>query len=149
MTSFVRRVPAEFDTTYWRVAEGYMERELGAVDATEAKRHEAPRGFASVAGKTTGQRKDQPYCFAPYDGLRGLGMPDFHESAESVEVVEDVVGLGRMPAPVYRGIPLGEPPAAPQEPAVLRAVPYVLAAVGLLFLFNKTAKETAPLRPAR
>jgi len=155
MTTFVRRVPAEFDTTYWRVAEGYMERELGAVDATEAKRHEAPRGFASAAGKVSGQRKDQPYCFAPYDGLRGLGMPDFHadvmggEGAESAEVVEDVVGLGRMPAPVYRGIPLGEPPAAPQESAVLRAVPYVVAAVGLLWLFNKTAKETAPLRPAR
>ncbi len=151
MTTFVRRIPASFDETYWRVAEGYMERELGAVEASEAVRHEAPRGFASVAGKTTGQRKDQPYCFAPYDGLRGLGMPDFHADVmdgEGVEVVEDV-GLGRMPAPVYRGIPLGEPPAAPQEPAVLRAVPYVVAAVGLLWLFNKTAKETAPVRAAR
>jgi hypothetical protein len=149
MTTFVRRVPAEFDTTYWRVAEGYMERELGAVEASEAVRHEAPRGFASVAGKTTGQRKDQPYCFAPYDGLRGLGMPDFQEV---VEVVEDV-DLGQMPAPAYRGgpiVPLGEPPAAPPaESAVLRAVPYVVAAVGLLWLFNKTAKETAPLRAAR
>ena len=149
MTTFVRRVPAEFDTTYWRVAEGYMERELGAVEASEAVRHEAPRGFASVAGKTTGQRKDQPYCFAPYDGLRGLGMPDFQED---VEVVEDV-DLGQMPAPAYRGgpiVPLGEPPAAPPaESAVLRAVPYVVAAVGLLWLFNKTAKETAPLRAAR
>ena len=158
MTTFVRRVPAEFDTTYWRVAEGYMERELGAVEASEAVRHEAPRGFASVAGKTTGQRKDQPYCFAPYDGLRGLGMPDFQADVESAEVAEvaevaESVELGQMPAPAYRGgpiVPLGEPPAAPPaESAVLRAVPYVVAAVGLLWLLNKTTKETAPVRAAR
>jgi hypothetical protein len=50
MTTFVRRVPAEFDTTYWRVAQGYMERELGAVAPTEAVRHESPRGLARGAG---------------------------------------------------------------------------------------------------
>jgi hypothetical protein len=151
MTTFVRRVPAEFDTTYWRVAEGYMERELGAVDATEAVRHESPKGFADTAGKVSGQRKDQPYCFAPYDGLRGLGMPDFHADARESVDVASFAGLGQMLAPAHRGapIPLGEPPTAPAESPVLRAVPYVLAAVGLLWLFNKTAKETAPLRPAR
>jgi len=151
MTTFVRRVPTEFDTTYWRVAQGYMERELGAVGAHEAVRHELPKGFASVAGKTTGQRKDQSYCFAPYDGLRGLGMPDV-ESVEDVEevVAEESPGLGQMLPPKTPGgpIPLGETPPA-QEPAILRAVPYVVAAVGLLWLFNKTAKETAPPRPAR
>lgn len=151
MTTFVRRIPADFDTTYWRVAEGYMERELGAVSPVEAVRHEKPRGFASVAGKIEGQRKDQGYCFAPYDGLRGLGMPDF-----DADVTESVDDLGQMPAPAYPGapiVPLGEPPASssspPAESPALRAIPYVIAAVGLIWLFNKTAMETAPPRPAR
>jgi hypothetical protein len=128
-----------------------MERELGAVDAGEAKRHEAPRGFASAAGKTTGQRKDQPYCFAPYDGLRGLGMPDVRAMQEYADVYSDSLGTPPPVAPVLPapgGAP-GAPPAAIPDSPMLRAVPYVLAAVGLLFLFNKTAKETAPLRPAR
>lgn len=150
MTTFVRRIPAEFDTTYWRVAEGYMERELGAVSPVEAERHDKPRGFASVAGKIEGQRKDQGYCFAPYDGLRGLGMPDFHEDVDAAQtaahIVEHVDSLRRRGA-------FGEPPASssspPAESPALRAIPYVIAAVGLIWLFNKTAMETAPPRPAR
>lgn len=146
MTTFVRRIPASFDDTYWRVAAGYMERELGAVEANEAVRHEAPRGFASVAGKTTGQRKDQPYCFAPYDGLRGLGMAD----VVSVGELGDAPVVAPAVPSLTPSAPSSPSSAAPaQEPAVLRAVPYVIAAVGLLWLFNKTAKETAPVRAAR
>lgn len=146
MTTFVRRVPAEFDTTYWRVAPGYMERELGAVEATEAVRHESPKGFADTAGKVTGQRKDQSYCFAPYDGLRGLVMPDFQADASEVVKVDaaSFAGLSAYHAPSFGEPPASSPPAA--ESPVLRAVPYVIAAVGLLWLFNKTAKETAPVR---
>ena len=153
MTTFVRRIPASFDETYWRVAPGYMERELGAVDPGEARRHESPKGFVSVAGDAVGQAKDQSYCFAPYDGLRGLGMGDV-ESLEDVEALdvdaEASPGLGQMLPPKTPGgpIPLGEAPPE-QEPAILRAVPYVIAAVGLLWLFNKTAKEMTPPRPAR
>ena len=147
MTTFVRRVPAEFDTLYWRTAPGYMERDLGAVEATEAVRHESPKGFADTAGKVTGQRKDQSYCFAPYDGLRGLGMPDFHaDASEAVKV--DVASFAGPPA--HRAPSLGEPPVSSlpskAESPTLRALPYVVAAVGLLWLFNKTAKETAPTR---
>lgn len=76
MTTFVRRVSEKFDDAYWHAASRYMERELGAVSAEEAKRHEKPSGFTNTAGQTTGQRKDASYCFAPYDGLRGLGMSD-------------------------------------------------------------------------
>jgi len=149
MTAFVRRVPAEFDTTYWRVAPGYMERELGAVSPVEAGRHESPKGFADTAGAVTGQRKDQSYCFAPYDGLRGLGMPDFHDDAADIVDAEHAAARALVRAPVRRaGLSLGETPPA-QDSALVRAVPYVVAAVGLLWLFNKTAKETAPLRPAR
>lgn len=137
MTTFVRRVPDRFDTTYWRVASGYMERELGAVDAGEAVRHESPKGFVDTAGKASGQAKDQCYCFAPYDGLRGLGMPDFHESIEA-----RAEGLGNISTPRYSGVAsFGEAP--PQESLLMRAAPYVVAAVGLLWLLNKTAKETA------
>lgn len=142
MTTFVRRVPAEFDTLYWRTAPGYMERELGAVDAGEAVRHDSPKGFASVAGKAEGQRKDQGYCFAPYDGLRGLGMPDFHASVE-----HEAESLGQMPPPAYPGAPivsLGEAPPA-SEGFVAKALPYVIAAAGILWLLKRTAAETAPL----
>lgn len=149
MTAFVRRVPAEFDTTYWRVAEGYMERDLGAVSPDEAVRHESPKGFASVAGQTTGQRKDQPYCFAPYDGLRGLGMPDFHADVADVadiEEAEHAAARALVRAPVRRAGPsLGETPPA-QESALVRAVPYVVAAAGILYLLNQTAKQTTPSR---
>jgi hypothetical protein len=152
VTTFVRRVPAEFDTTYWRVAPGYMERELGAVPATEAVRHESPKGFASVAGKIEGQRKDQSYCFAPYDGLRGLGMPDVRAMQEYADVYEDSLGAPPvapvLPSPGGAAPPASSPGSIPDSPA-LRAIPYVVAAVGLLWLFNKTAKETAPPRPAR
>ena len=41
------------------------------------------------------------------------------------------------------------PASTAQEPAILRAVPYVIAVVGLLWLANKTAKETAPVRASR
>jgi hypothetical protein len=144
MTTFVRRVPAEFDTTYWRVAAGYMERDLGAVSPDEAVRHESPKGFASPAGAVSGQAKDQPYCFAPYDGLRGLGMPDFHDDAADV-VEADAVAH----APARRrAVSLGETPPA-QDSALVRAVPYIIAAAGILYLLNKTAKETAPARAAR
>lgn len=146
MTTFVRRVPAAFDTTYWRVAPGYMERELGAVAPTEAVRHESPRGFASVAGEVSGQAKDQSYCFAPYDGLRGLGMADY-PTVDGEDDERDVdVSIGRLPS---RRRALGETAPPAQDSALVRAVPYVVAAVGLLWLFNKTAKETAPPRPAR
>jgi hypothetical protein len=151
MTTFVRRVPAEFDTAYWRVAPGYMERELGAVSPVEAVRHEHPKGFASIAGKVTGQQKDQSYCFAPYDGLRGLGMPEAPLDEDEGDDEDEYEGVGQMPPPAYPGgpiVPLGEPPPA-QEPAVLRAIPYVIGVVGLLWLFNKTAKEMTPPRPAR
>jgi len=157
MTAFVRRVPAVFDETYWRVAEGYMERDLGAADVaadvaatavtpTEAARHDSPKGFASVAGQTTGQRKDQPYCFAPYDGLRGLGMPDFHDDATDIVEAEHAAARALVRAPVRRAGPsLGETPPA-QESALVRAVPYVIAAAGILYLLNQTAKQTAPSR---
>jgi hypothetical protein len=144
MTAFVRRVPAVFDETYWRVAEGYMERDLGAVSPDEAVRHESPKGFASVAGQTTGQRKDQPYCFAPYDGLRGLGMPDFHadvEEAAEIELVAPPTRRRRLPS-------LGETPGGQpaKESALINAVPYVIAAAGILYLLNQTAKQTTPSR---
>ena len=146
MTAFVRRVPAEFDTTYWRVAAGYMERELGAVSPDEAVRHESPKGFASPAGEVTGQAKDQPYCFAPYDGLRGLGMPDFHDDAADIVDAEHAAARALVRAPVRRAGPsLGETPPA-QESALMRAVPYVIAAAGILFLLNQTAKQTSPSR---
>jgi hypothetical protein len=146
MTAFVRRVPAEFDTTYWRVAPGYMERELGAVPSAEAVRHESPKGFASPAGEVSGQAKDQPYCFAPYDGLRGLGMPDFHDDAADIVDAEHAAARALVRAPVRRAGPsLGETPPA-QESALMRAVPYVIAAAGLLFLLNQTAKQTSPSR---
>ncbi len=152
MTTFVRRVPAEFDTAYWRVAPGYMERELGAVAPGEAVRHERPKGFVSVAGKVEGQAKDQSYCFAPYDGLRGLGMADVDAVDPFDDEDADVDGaLGQMPMPERFGgpiVPVGETPPA-QEPAILRAIPYVIGVVGLLWLFDKTAKEMAPPRPAR
>lgn len=146
MTAFVRRVPAEFDTTYWRVAQGYMERELGAVSPDEAVRHESPKGFASPAGEVSGQAKDQPYCFAPYDGLRGLGMPDFHEDAADIVDAEHATARALARAPVRRAGPsLGETPPA-QDSALVRAVPYVIAAAGILWLLNQTAKQTSPVR---
>lgn len=151
MPTFVRRVPADFDTTYWRVSPAYMEPELGAVGAEEAVRHESPKGFVSVAGETSGQAKDQSYCFAPYDGLRGLGMPDFHEGLEGMGTVTGA-SLGQMLPPAYPGgpIPLGEAPSTPPsssgqgEGLVMRALPYVVAAAGLLWLLKRTAEETAP-----
>jgi hypothetical protein len=144
MTAFVRRVPAEFDTTYWRVAAGYMERDLGAVSPDEAVRHESPKGFASPAGAVSGQAKDQPYCFAPYDGLRGLGMPDFHDDAADVveaELVAPPTRRRRLPS-------LGETPGGQpaKESALINAVPYVIAAAGILYLLNQTAKQTTPSR---
>jgi hypothetical protein len=142
MTAFVRRVPAEFDTTYWRVAAGYMERDLGAVSPDEAVRHESPKGFASPAGAVSGQAKDQPYCFAPYDGLRGLGMPDFHDDA--ADVVEAEHAVAHAPAR-RRVVSLGETPPA-QDSALVRAVPYIIAAAGILYLLNQTAKQTTPSR---
>jgi hypothetical protein len=146
MTAFVRRVPAEFDTTYWRVAAGYMERDLGAVSPDEAVRHESPKGFASPAGEVTGQAKDQPYCFAPYDGLRGLGMPDFHDDATDIVDAEHAAARALVRAPVRRAGPsLGETPPA-QGSALMRAVPYVIAAAGILYLLNQTAKQTTPSR---
>jgi hypothetical protein len=151
MTTFVRRIPAKYDDAYWFVStgpSGYMERELGAVEASEALRHEKPMGFVDAAGKASGQRSDQGYCFAPYDGLRGLGMPDMEDGDYAED--EDGLGAGEMPMPKRPGGPImqiGEAPSS--ESAVARAVPYVVAAVGLLWLFNKTAKETAPPRPAR
>jgi len=154
MTAFVRRVPAEFDTTYWRVAPGYMERELGAVSPVEAGRHESPKGFADTAGAVTGQRKDQSYCFAPYDGLRGLGMTDYRAVGDDIEDGDDD-GADAKDVDVSIGrVRLGDTPSTPSTPppppsALVRAVPYVIAAAGLLWLLNKTAKETAPPRPAR
>lgn len=177
MTTFVRRIPAEFQDLYTvldvpapsnppvqpviaipppglpppGLREGYMERDLGAVSPVEAVRHERPKGFASVAGKVSGQRKDQPYCFAPYDGLRGLGMPEAPRD-DGADDEDQYEGVGQMPPPAYPGgpiVPLGETPAQKQEPAVLRAIPYVIGVVGLLWLFNKTAKEMTPPRPAR
>jgi hypothetical protein len=146
MTAFVRRVPAEFDTTYWRVAAGYMERDLGAVSPDEAVRHESPKGFASPAGEVTGQAKDQPYCFAPYDGLRGLGMPDFHDDATDIVDAEHAAARALVRSPVRRAGPsLGETPP-PQGSALMRAVPYVIAAAGILYLLNQTAKQTTPSR---
>ena len=150
MTACVRRVPAEFDTTYWRVAQGYMERELGAVSPDEAVRHESPKGFASPAGEVSGQAKDQPYCFAPYDGLRGLGMPDFYADAsvDAAEIVdaEHATARALARAPARRaGLSLGETPPA-QDSALVRAVPYVIAAAGILWLLNQTAKQTSPSR---
>ena len=142
MTTFVRRIPAKYDDAYWFVStgpSGYMERELGAVEASEADRHEKPVGFVNAAGKASGTRSDQGYCFAPYDGLRGMEMPDFRVMRDDLGDASVAPGAGAPSA--------SAPPQA--ESAVARAVPYVVAAVGLLWLFNKTAKETAPLRPAR
>ena len=152
MTTFVRRVPSDYDTAYWRVAPGYMERELGAVDATEAERHEDPKGFVNTAGATDGQRKDQPYCFAPYDGLRGLCMGD-------VTAYEDMGDAAPVVAPI---VPLA--PGAPSAPGgsggsgtgggagdsvLVRAIPYVAAAAAVYFLLHQTAKQMTPPSPRR
>jgi hypothetical protein len=129
-----------------------MERELGAVDATEAERHEDPKGFVNTAGATDGQRKDQPYCFAPYDGLRGLCMGD-------VTAYEDMGDAAPVVAPI---VPLA--PGAPSAPGgsggsgtgggagdsvLVRAIPYVAAAAAVYFLLHQTAKQMTPPSPRR
>jgi len=48
----------------------------------------------------------------------------------------------------HSGLSLGETPPT-QDSALVRAVPYVVAAVGLFWLFSKTAKEISPPRPSR
>lgn len=136
MTTFVRRIPDSFDQVYRHASAQYMERELGAVDVLEAQRHESPSGFADPAGHATGQRKDMSYCFAPYDGLRGLGMSDVCEY--------DSVGETQIPASV---IPTSLQPLNPkiaesfkgrlsEEPMWKRALPYAAAGSALLaFVF--------------
>jgi hypothetical protein len=152
MTTFVRRVPADYDTAYWQMAPGYMERELGAVDGVEAERHEDPKGFVNTAGDTDGQRKDQPYCFAPYDGLRGLCMGDvtaYEDMGDAAPIVAPIV------APIAPLAPSGAPsapggaPGAASESGLARAIPYAIAAVGLYFLFHQTAKQMTPPSPRR
>lgn len=105
MTTFVRRVPPAFDEGYWHTAAGYMERELGSVSDTEHARHEHPAGFVDASGSAPGHKKDMPYCFAPYDGLRGLGMQDIVEfdsigapELEQRRILEPAV-LTPLPAP--------------------------------------------------
>lgn len=155
MTTFVRRVPSDYDTAYWRVAPGYMERELGAVDATEAERHEDPKGFVNTAGATDGQRKDQPYCFAPYDGLRGLCMGDvtaYQDMGDAAPIVAPVVPLAPGSAPSAPGGSGGGGAgggAGASESGLARAFPYVIAAVGIYFLFHQTAKQMTPPSPRR
>jgi len=153
MTTFVRRVPADYDTAYWQVAPGYMERELGAVDATEAERHEDPKGFVNTAGAADGQRKDQPYCFAPYDGLRGLCMGDvtaYEDMGDAAPIVAPIVIPGPSGAPSAPGGSGGTgAPGAASESGLVRAIPYVVAAVGLYFLLHQTAKQMTPPSPRR
>ena len=138
MTTFVRRIPAEFQDLYTAFDEpspprpsfppvlaispqmipeptirtGYMERELGAVTADEHSRHEKPESFVEVSGDAPGQRKDMPYCFAPYDGLRGLGMQDIVEFGELGEdqmlqaaVMPPLPQLKILPAPTPSPLP--------------------------------------------
>lgn len=155
MTTFVRRVPADYDTAYWQVAPGYMERELGAVDAVEAERHEDPKGFVNTAGATDGQRKDQPYCFAPYDGLRGLGMGDvtaYKDMGDAAPVVAPIVPLapsGAPSAPGGSGGTGGGAGGSASESALVRAIPYVAAVAAVYFLLHQTAKEMTPPSPRR
>lgn len=152
MTTFVRRVPADYDTAYWQVSPGYMERELGAVDAVEAERHEDPKGFVNTAGATDGQRKDQPYCFAPYDGLRGLGMGDvtaYEDMGDAAPVVAPIVPLAPS-APggsSGSGTGGGGTGGGASESSLARAIPYVMAAVGIYFLAHQAAKQMTPLPP--
>lgn len=150
MTTFVRRVPSDYDTAYWRVAPGYMERELGAVDATEAERHEDPKGFVNTAGATDGQRKDQPYCFAPYDGLRGLCMGDvtsYEEMGDAAPVVAPIVPLAPSAPGGSGGSGTGGGGAG--DSVLVRAIPYVVAAAAVYFLLNQTAKQMTPPIPRR
>lgn len=153
MTTFVRRVPSDYDTAYWRVAPGYMERELGAVDAIEAERHEDPKGFVNTAGAADGQRKDQPYCFAPYDGLRGLGMGDvtaYQDMGDAAPVVAPIVPLAPGGAPSAPGGTGGGGAGGGAGDSVLvRAIPYVAAAAAMYFLLHQTAKEMTPSSPRR
>lgn len=153
MTTFVRRVPSDYDTAYWQVAPGYMERELGAVDATEAERHEDPKGFVNTAGAADGQRKDQPYCFAPYDGLRGLCMGDvtaYEDMGDAAPVVAPIVPLAPGGAP---GAPGGSGGSGTgggaSESGLVRAIPYVVAAAAVYFLLHQTAKQMTPPSPRR
>lgn len=154
MTTFVRRVPTQFDETYWRVAPGYMERELGAVEATEAERHEDPKGFVDTAGAADGQRKDQPYCFAPYDGLRGLGMGDvtaYQDMGDAAPVVAPIVIPGPSGAPGAPSAPSGSggTGGGASESGLVRAIPYVVAAAAVYFLLHQTAKQMTPPSPRR
>ena len=153
MTTFVRRVPSDYDTAYWQVAPGYMERELGAVDATEAERHEDPKGFVNTAGATDGQRKDQPYCFAPYDGLRGLCMGDvtaYEDMGDVAPIVAPVVPLAPGSAPSAPGASGGGGAGGGAGDSVLvRAIPYVAAAAAVYFLLHQTAKQMTPPIPRR
>ena len=153
MTTFVRRVPSDYDTAYWQVAPGYMERELGAVDATEAERHEDPKGFVNTAGATDGQRKDQPYCFAPYDGLRGLCMGDvtaYEDMGDAAPIVAPVVPLAPGSAPSAPGASGGGGAGGGAGDSVLvRAIPYVAAVAAVYFLLHQTAKQMTPPIPRR
>ena len=156
MTTFVRRVPSDYDTAYWRVAPGYMERELGAVDATEAERHEDPKGFVNTAGAADGQRKDQPYCFAPYDGLRGLGMGDvtaYQDMGDAAPVVAPIVIPGPSGAPGAPSAPGGSGGGSAGggagDSVLVRAIPYVAAAAAVYFLLHQTAKQMTPPAPRR
>jgi len=100
-----------FDQKYWTFGSGYMERELGAVLADEHARHEKPESFVEVAGDAPGQRKDMPYCFAPYDGLRGLNMRDVVEFDALGEDAQ--LSLSVLPPLPQKAI---EPPAASSAP---------------------------------
>lgn len=134
MTTFVRRIPAEFQDLYTALDEyspapfmqrtGYMEPELSGVPADEHDRHEKPESFVDVSGSAPGQRKDMPFCFAPYDGLRGLGMSDIVEfdalgADASVSVSPAVMPGFDRPAPLAP--PLAPLPLAP--PLDLRLAP--------------------------
>lgn len=141
MTTFVRRVPDTFDEAYWHASSRYMERELGAVPADEAERHENPSGFTDPSGNASGQRKDMSYCFAPYDGLRGLGMSDVREFS----------GVGDLP-PGVRPIdvsPNFDPEAQKRALEAMRlgggsgwkkTLPYIAVGGGLLALLLLTRK---------
>ena len=131
-----------------------MERELGAVEATEAERHEDPKGFVDTAGAADGQRKDQPYCFAPYDGLRGLGMGDvtaYQDMGDAAPVVAPIVIPGPSGAPGAPSAPSGSggTGGGASESGLVRAIPYVVAAAAVYFLLHQTAKQMTPPSPRR
>lgn len=132
MTTFVRRIPARFQDLYTAFDEyspapfmqrtGYMEPELAGVPADEHSRHEKPESFVDVSGSAPDQRKDMPFCFAPYDGLRGLGMRDVVEfdalGADASATVSPAVVL---PAVEQRTILPAPRPAPIPAPPVLRS----------------------------